>query len=59
MTVSLPRFLLVPEAAKRARVSEWSIRKEIRLGNLKARRLGRCVRILDEDFAAWSRGEQS
>jgi excisionase family DNA binding protein len=47
--VRLPRFLLVDEAAERAQVSPSSIRKEIHDGRLRARRVGRCLPILDED----------
>ena len=56
MITPLPRFFLVPEAAAEANVSPWTIRQEVKRGNLRARRLGRCVRILDEDLAAWMRG---
>jgi excisionase family DNA binding protein len=52
----LPGFFLVSEAAKTARVSEWTIRREIKEGRLKARRIGRLVRILDGDLANWMRG---
>lgn len=53
--VALPGVLTVPQAAERCRVSPWMIRKAIREGNLRARYIGRCVRILDEDLAAWLR----
>jgi excisionase family DNA binding protein len=53
----LPGFFLVSEAAETGRCSEWTIRKEIREGNLRARRIGRLVRILDSDLADWMRGE--
>jgi hypothetical protein len=33
--------------------------KEIQEGNLKARRIGRLVRILDTDLASWMRGDRS
>ena len=49
-------LFLVSEAAKRARCSEWTIRREIREGHLRARRIGRLVRILDSDLAEWMRG---
>ena len=52
----LPGFLLVSEAAKAARVSPWTIRREIREGRLRARRIGRLVRILDADLAEWMKG---
>jgi len=55
----LPRFFLVSEAATMARVSEWTIRHEIREGRLRARRIGRLVRILDTDLAAWMHGGAS
>ena len=40
-----------------AAVSAGTLRKEIKKGNLRARRIGRCVRILDEDLAAWLRSD--
>jgi hypothetical protein len=46
-------FGTISERATEAKVSPWLIRKEIKLGNLRARRIGRCVRILDEEFARW------
>ena len=55
----LPGFFLVSEAAAVARCSEWTIRKEIREGNLRARRIGRLVRIVDTDLAEWMRGAPS
>ena len=57
MTVTtLPGFLTVPQVAADAQVSEWMVRKEIKEGKLRARRLGRCVRITPEDEARWVRG---
>jgi excisionase family DNA binding protein len=53
----LPRWRTVPEAAKAAGVSEWTIRKEIAEGRLRARRIRRILRVLDDDSAAWMRGE--
>ena len=53
----LPGFYLVSEAAKEARCSPWTIRKEIKEGRLRARRIGRLVRILDSDLARWMHGE--
>jgi excisionase family DNA binding protein len=53
----LPGVLTVPEAATQAAVSAGTLRKEIEKGNLRARRIGRCVRILDEDLAAWLRSD--
>ncbi len=52
----LPRWRTIPEAAKRAGVSAWMIRKEIRDGRLRARRVGRLVRVLDDELATWMRG---
>ena len=53
---TLPGFLTVPQVAADAQVSEWMVRKEIREGKLRARRLGRCVRITPEDKARWMSG---
>jgi excisionase family DNA binding protein len=47
----LPGILTVSEAAAKASVSPWTIRQEIKRGNLRARRIGSCVRILDEELA--------
>ena len=55
----LPGVLTVPEAATQAAVSAGTLRKEIKRGNLRARRIGRCIRILDEDLAAWLRSDGS
>jgi len=52
----LPNWYTVPALAEETGVSEWLIRKEIAEGRLRARRLGRVVRVLDEDAAAWMRG---
>jgi excisionase family DNA binding protein len=52
----LPNWSTVPEASQKAGVSPWSIRREIREGRLRARRVGKLVRILDSDLAAWMRG---
>jgi excisionase family DNA binding protein len=57
MTAPLPGFRLVSEAATVARCSPWMIRKEIKEGRLRARRIGRLVRILDADLASWMNGE--
>jgi excisionase family DNA binding protein len=55
----LPRFLTVSELARHAGVSDWLIRQEIANGNLTSRRIGRVVRILDEEAARWMRGDPS
>jgi excisionase family DNA binding protein len=54
---TLPGLFLISEAAEEARCSEWTIRKEIKQGNLRARRIGRLIRIVDSDLAEWMRGE--
>jgi excisionase family DNA binding protein len=56
-TTALPHWGTISESANHAGVSEWTIRKEIKAARLRARRIGRVVRILDEDLAAWMRGE--
>jgi hypothetical protein len=58
MTITtLPGFLTIPQVAANAQLSEWMVRKEIKEGKLRARRLGRCVRITPADEASWQRGE--
>jgi hypothetical protein len=52
----LPHWFTVPALSDETGVSEWLLRKEIKAGNLRARRLGRVVRVLDEDAAEWMRG---
>lgn len=59
MTVPvLPGVLTIPEAAEKANVSANTIRRQIKLKKLRARRIGSCVRILDEELARWLREEQ-
>jgi len=59
MTVSvLPGWSTVPGLAAKVGLSEWIIRREISEGRLRSRRVGRCVRILDEDAAEWMRGQR-
>lgn len=53
----LPGVLTVPEAARHAGVSAATIRGEIKARRLRARYIGRCVRVLDEDLAAWLRAD--
>ena len=53
----LPHWMTVPSAAQAAQVSSWTLRKEIAAGRLRSRRIGRLVRILDSDLAAWMRGD--
>jgi excisionase family DNA binding protein len=55
MAITLARLLTIREVASAANVSEWTVRKEIAEGRLRARRIGRCVRILDEDGDHWMR----
>jgi excisionase family DNA binding protein len=56
---SIPRLLTVANVAELAQVSEWTVRKEIECGALKARRIRGCVRILDTDFDKWCEREAS
>ena len=53
----LPGFKTVPQAAWWAQCSPWTVKAEIRRGRLRAQRVGRLVRILDEDLLRWARGE--
>jgi excisionase family DNA binding protein len=54
----LPHWRTVPAAARAVGVSEWFLRRQIKDGELRARRIGRVVRVLDDDLAAWMRGTQ-
>jgi excisionase family DNA binding protein len=54
MTVpTLPGVFTMSQAAEKAQVSAWTIRKEIRDGRLKARRIGSCVRVLQDELDRW------
>jgi excisionase family DNA binding protein len=53
----LPGWSTIPGAADKTGLSPWLIRKEIREGRLRARRVGRLLRVLDEDLSAWMRGD--
>ena len=55
----LPGWFTIPDAARRCGVSEWTIRKEIRENRLRARRVGRLVRVLDSELGRWMRGEEA
>ena len=50
------RHAIATQAAVSAGPSERKIKKG---NNLRARRIGRCVRIPDEDLAAWLRSDGS
>ena len=54
----LPGWFTIPDAARACDVSAWTIRQEIKAGRLKARRIGRLVRILDEELSRWMRGSE-
>ena len=45
--------LTLGEAAELLQVSPRTLRREIKAGNLTTARIGRCVRIIDTDLAAW------
>lgn len=60
MTVQiLPGVKTISEAATASRVSERTLRREIKEGRLHARYIGRCLRILDEELARWLREEKA
>ena len=50
-----PKVLTIDEAAESARVSTSTLRRAVKAGHLRVARLGRCVRILDEDLVAYLR----
>jgi excisionase family DNA binding protein len=49
----LPGVFTIPEAAEKAKVSANTIRRQIKAGKLRARRIGSCVRILEPELARW------
>ena len=55
----LPRMLLVPEIAELCQVSERTVWRWIRDGELEAYRLGRCTRISEKDFAKSLRDDRT
>lgn len=57
-TTTIPGYLTVPEAAQAANVSARTIRRQIDAGQLAPCRIGRVVRILDEELVRWMRANQ-
>jgi excisionase family DNA binding protein len=58
MSVStVPGAFTVAEASAKAHCSTWSIYRAVERGELRAKRIGRALRILDEDLAAWLRSD--
>lgn len=57
MITALPNVYTVAEAAEKTTFSVSTLRREIRAGRLQVRRVGRCIRILDEELARWLREE--
>jgi excisionase family DNA binding protein len=55
--IRLPGVLTVSEVAKHLKVSDDTVRRQIKAGNLKARHIGGCVRILDTELARWLQEE--
>ena len=51
--INIPRWLTVTEAAKHTGIGASTIRKEIAAGHLRARRIGRVLRITDVDLRRW------
>jgi hypothetical protein len=49
-------LMTVSDVAKAAQVSEWSVRAEIKRGNLAAKRIGRLTRITPGSYANWVGG---
>lgn len=55
MTVSpIVRLLTVADVADAAQVSEWTVRQEIRVGNLRARKIRGCVRVAESAYMEWA-----
>lgn len=52
----LPRLMRLREVAERAQVSLWTVRAEIKRGNLIASRIGRILRVTPDDYRMWIAG---
>jgi excisionase family DNA binding protein len=50
---SLEGVYTIREIAQRFKVSEWSVRREIRENRLRAKRIGRCIRVVEADLEFW------
>lgn len=48
-----PGVLLIREAAREARVSERTLRRHIKDGDLRATHIGRCLRIRRSELDRW------
>lgn len=61
MIAALPGFLTLSQAAEslghkdngRPVISELTLRREIARGNLRASRIGRCLRVTPEELERW------
>lgn len=53
-----PHMLVIPEVAEQCQVSERTVWRWIRDGELEAHRLGRCTRISQKDFAKFLRSNR-
>jgi excisionase family DNA binding protein len=51
----LPNWLTVPQVARHCGVSAATVRREIKAGRLRVCRVGRVLRVLDEDVESWMR----
>ncbi len=49
-TQEQPSFLTIPQAAQQLQVNDYTIRRMISKGHLKAVRVGRLIRIRPEDL---------
>lgn len=59
MSVStVPGAFTVAEAARKAKCSTWSIYRAVERGELRAKHIGRAIRILDDELARWMRDER-
>ena len=43
----------IREVAQRLKVSEWSVRREITEKRFAAKRIGRCIRVVEADLESW------
>ena len=52
----MTRYLKIKDLARTANVNEFTLRRAIWRGELKSVRIGKCVRVAEEDFMRFLEG---
>lgn len=48
-----PKFFTLAQMAEQVAVSEMTLRREIKRGELRPSRIGRCLRVTPEEIERW------